>query len=241
MTPPDERPGLPPEQDAVRRLLAEARHDEPVPASVAARLDAALEELTAERRESRDATPVVDLTAARRRRRAGAALLAAAAVVVGGIAVGNVVTGVGGDSSGSDAASTADRDDAGSTESEAEAGAGALEPNASARRAPGAYPAAYRLSSDSLLHDLVAAREAEATAALAGESPQEPEEDSAADDTACDAASLPDPGTGTVVPVTLDGQPALALYRQPSAERQRVAVFLCGESTPERTVTLPSP
>ena len=50
MTPPDERAGLPPDQDAVRRLLAEARHDEPVPPAVAARLDAVLAELTADRR-----------------------------------------------------------------------------------------------------------------------------------------------------------------------------------------------
>ena len=40
--------GDPQQQEAVRRLLAEARHDEPVPADVAARLDGVLAQLAAE-------------------------------------------------------------------------------------------------------------------------------------------------------------------------------------------------
>ena len=40
--PPDHPTGLPPEQEAVRRLLADARHDGPTPPEVVARLDAAL-------------------------------------------------------------------------------------------------------------------------------------------------------------------------------------------------------
>jgi hypothetical protein len=246
MTPPDERADLPPEQDAVRRLLAEARHDEPVPPAVAARLDAVLADLTAERRESPATAPVVEL-GTRRRRRVGAALLAAAAVVVGGIGVGQVVSGTGGSSSDSGAASTADRGaaDRSSPESSDGGGAGALSsPDPDVRRAPGGLPAAYRLSSDSLRRDLLAARRAEELATLAGESavPDDttPDQDAAAD-SPCDPASLPDTGDGTVVPVTLDGQPALALYDAPAGERQRVAVYLCGASAPERSLTLPAP
>lgn len=67
--------------EAVRRLLADARHDEPVPADVVARLDATLADLLSTR------VPVVDLAARRRRRVAGAVLAAASVVVIGGIAL----------------------------------------------------------------------------------------------------------------------------------------------------------
>ena len=42
-------PALPPEQEAVRGLLAEARHDGPTPPEVVARLDETLASLRAER------------------------------------------------------------------------------------------------------------------------------------------------------------------------------------------------
>ena len=48
---------LPPEQEAVRRLLADARHDGPTPPEVVARLDATLAELAAERGEATPAEP----------------------------------------------------------------------------------------------------------------------------------------------------------------------------------------
>ena len=47
-----ESSGLPPEQEAVRRLLADARHDGPTPPDVVARLDETLASLTAERASS---------------------------------------------------------------------------------------------------------------------------------------------------------------------------------------------
>jgi hypothetical protein len=97
------------EEAGVRRLLAEARHDEPMPAAVAARLDEALaglrdgtastvrepgsEPVGAPRSEPvrepvRDRASVADLGA--RRRRAGRLLVAAAAAVVVGVGVGAV-------------------------------------------------------------------------------------------------------------------------------------------------------
>src|SRR4051812_42226256 len=90
-------PALTPEQEAVRRLLAEARHQGATPPEVVARLDDTLASLVAERGlgpladeerpPERAAAPVVDL-GARRRRRVGVGLLAAAAVVVAGVALG---------------------------------------------------------------------------------------------------------------------------------------------------------
>jgi hypothetical protein len=76
-----------PEIAEVRRLLADARHTEPMPAVVASRLDDVLADLSSER--SRTATPAPAPTvipiAARRRRRAAGMLVAAAAIVVGGV------------------------------------------------------------------------------------------------------------------------------------------------------------
>jgi hypothetical protein len=70
-----------PDEELVRRLLADARHDEPMPAEVVARLDGVLDDLATERR------PVTPLRQRRdvRRRRWLTGLVAAAAVVVGGI------------------------------------------------------------------------------------------------------------------------------------------------------------
>jgi hypothetical protein len=70
-------------QDGVRRLLAEARHEGPVPPEVAARLDAALARLVDERQErAENKSRAVDELAARRRRKRWTTVLAAAAAVV---------------------------------------------------------------------------------------------------------------------------------------------------------------
>ena len=110
-----ESSGLPPEQEAVRRLLADARHDGPPPPDVVARLDETLASLVAERESERTAGPaaehddrspgrVVDL-GSRRRRVASIGLLAAASVVVAGVAIGQVLPRGGNDASDSSAGS----------------------------------------------------------------------------------------------------------------------------------------
>ena len=66
-------PELTPEQEsAVRRLLAEARHDAPIPTDVADRLDTVLAGLTRDEPGSPGVAPVIDLAARRRRRNAAA-------------------------------------------------------------------------------------------------------------------------------------------------------------------------
>lgn len=95
------------EEQEVAELLAEAGGPEPVPAEVAARLDAALAGLVADpdTRSGTDAGAVVALAERRqRRRRWPRVMLAAAAVVVGGYGVGAVVTQS--SLSGTDAASS---------------------------------------------------------------------------------------------------------------------------------------
>ena len=230
---PSERSDLPPEQDAVRRLLAEARHDEPVPPAVAARLDDVLAELASDRREVRAAAPVVDL-AARRRRRVGVGVLAAAAVVVAGVGLGQVI-GPGGSldaMSGADAGGDSGASMAESAPPQGEAGDdGAAQDAAPEEGLAGTAPkealaSAPPVELGSLRRDLRLARRLQ---------PDVPE---AASSCTLDQAALA--GEGTSVPVTLDGRPALALFRVPQGDRQRVDVYLCGTGVPAHTVTLPA-
>lgn len=83
---------LTPEQsETVRRLLAEARHDEPLPAEVATRLDDVLAELIADRAVVEEPAPAVVVPF--RRRRWPQVLVAAAAVTVIGYASTQVLGG----------------------------------------------------------------------------------------------------------------------------------------------------
>ena len=85
-------PELTPEQEsAVRRLLAEARHDAPIPTDVGDRLDTVLAGLTRDEPGSPGVAPVIDLAARRRRRNAAAVLAGAAAVIVAGFGIGQVI------------------------------------------------------------------------------------------------------------------------------------------------------
>ena len=71
----------------VRRLLAEARHVEPMPADVVSRMDevlAGLAEPPSSQPAERDGVVLID---AHRRRRVAALLVAAAAIVVGGVVI----------------------------------------------------------------------------------------------------------------------------------------------------------
>jgi hypothetical protein len=139
----------PAQEQRVRRLLAEARHDEPVPDDVAARLDDVLARLAAERAGSdHGATAPVDLAAhARRRRRLGAGLLvAAAAVVAGGVAVPSLLGGSA--DMASESTDSADEDSAGQDS----AAGGEAEPapatDVPTVRADAFRPDAARLASD---------------------------------------------------------------------------------------------
>ncbi|ANH37701.1 hypothetical protein I601_1259 [Nocardioides dokdonensis FR1436] len=124
-----------PEEEArLRRLLADARHEAPVPADVGARLDEVLGRLEAgeDVPSGISGTGVLEFAAARRRRVASM-LVAAAAVVVVGIGLGQVVdldgAGSGGDASspeaGAGVAESSDRDESPDrSETSADAGEG---------------------------------------------------------------------------------------------------------------------
>ncbi len=230
----------PAQDDAVRALLASARHTDPTPPEVVARLDAALASLTADRREA--PAPVVTL-ASRRRRTAATLVLAAAAVVVAGVGIGQVLpNGASDDSAGSEAVvadSGGAAEDPLSTQESAEAydaeSAGPGEDLADEKRARSQAPAptasqllgeAGALSTDTALKPQV--RRLRGVA----------EQDAAAAYPVC---AGPDVGTGTAVPVTLDGLPATLVFRAPSGSRQRVDVFVCGEREAVRTLELRAP
>lgn len=216
-------PDLTPAQErAVRDLLAGARHDEPVPDEVTARLDATLDELHAERGTEhpteRPTAPVVPLSrAARRRRLAGGALVAAAAVVVAGVGIGQVVD-VTGSGSGGDASSVADEAAGGGSERAPSQGIGPEEKGEALARG-----SAATLRADTFRKDV---RRLAPVSALARSRPRLP---------GCEVRGA---GRGTWVPVTYDDQEGVLVYRTPRKGAQRVDLYLCGSDSVTRSVVL---
>ena len=163
-----------PDDDALRRLLAEVRHAEPVPDDVAARLDRALLTLETEQgteQASEQGAPpepttgqpaaVVPLRSPKRRQRRRVAVLAAAASVVAALGIAQALrTGSGADSASStvSAASDAatqnrsgpvDRGEGSGAESEAAQAPGAGERlSPGPRSAPGGRPTPLLLGED---------------------------------------------------------------------------------------------
>lgn len=205
-----------PHDDAVRRLLADARHEQPMPDDVAARLDAVLADL----RTEDVAPPVVDLAAARRRRtRLRNGLVAAAAVVLVGFGVSQV------DLSGM---SAGESDAGGAADSSV-----AREDAAAAPSATAALPSVVRLSSARLeqqVRRLVGTTDPLLLADPAGQA-----------GTTSSAPECPVPTAGGVpLTATYDGEPAV-LVLQPPAGGVRVAdVYLCGAESPVRSVSVPA-
>lgn len=231
---------LTPQDEEVRRLLADARHEEPAPAEVVARLDRVLAGLAA---EPVRIAPVTAL--ATRRRRAASLLVAAAAVVAVGIGVDQVVlTG-----SGQDSMSSLDRDEpagvAGdrglesaprpkahqdSATSRGNLDGGASGPMSANGRAPQELA---RLRERSLTADAAAVREQAGSGDfLAGLSAYD------AAGRTCRSGAW---GRGRFVPVRYAGLPAVLVFRRVLGDAQVADLFLCGESEPHRSVTLPAP
>ena len=236
-----ESPGLPPEHEAVRRLLADARHDGPPPPDVVARLDDTLASLVAERDAAADTTPVVDL-GARRRRTVGVGLLAAAAIVVAGVAVGQGLPRMqGSDDTGSAASGdsatsqrelddTTGDDDAGGSDNLADSEArqpeeSFLQPGLAGR------PTLFSDDDEDIIGQLVELRP-DVT-----DGPQRLKSLAALRD--CDGV---DPGrSSAVVAAQVDGESGLVVYRRPVGETQDVELYACGNPEPLRTNTLPAP
>jgi hypothetical protein len=237
---------LPPGQEAVRRLLADARHDGPPPAEVVSRLDETLAALVADRGSaaldgapaaaSERTAPVVDL-ASRRRRLVGFGLLAAASVVVAGVAIGQVLprgAGDEGSSAGSDS-SLADAPAEAQQDGESDdSGAGSSEQAPELLKSPSATPFAgvptISSTDPALERRLVDLRPGAAARS----------QDVGSVD-ALSGCTLPSLGQGRRLLAQVDGELGVVVFRRPAGGTQQAELYVCGAPDPLRTLTLPAP
>ncbi|MGH3331052.1 MAG: hypothetical protein ACRDPJ_07045 [Nocardioidaceae bacterium] len=226
------------EEEAVRRLLAEAGEETPVmPPDIAARLDDVLAGLVADRtapEDTPDETPEVTDLSTRRSRLWPKLLVAAAAVSVVGLGVGNVLGG----GAGSDSESSmpaADRADAGAARQES-AGEAAPAPSSPGRHDVDLSVAGRqlpRLRTGSLTVD--AQRIVDFSLGTA--QTNDDVDGRAAMRTTC-AAPATRAGDDVVV-VRLDGAPSVLVLRAPEHGERAAEVFPCHEpSTPVAETTV---
>ena len=247
----DDRELSPQQEEQVRRLLAEARVDEPIPGDVAGRLDRVLARL-ADGEPDGDRSHLDEL-ASRRRRKVTTLLVAAAAVVAVGVGAqsftldGDVAT------SGDDAtAATAQgpeseellkADSAGRDEQAAPAEAppaamatGSGDPDASLSRV--AAPARIRPAFFAI--DVERVRTSVDPLATQAQSPTQ--EGFASDSTQASRSDLCEPGawgSGRLYLVRYAGNPAVLAFRPAVGETQVVDLLQCGTADILRSVTLP--
>jgi hypothetical protein len=229
----------PAQEERVRRLLADARHTEPMPDDVVARLDAVLADLAEESAPS--VTVVTSLDAARRRRGRGRALLVAAAAVtvlgVGTPALMNALDGMG--VASNDSAATGGAPEAATGEKGArDSSQGDVEPGAAGDQfqeapSPAAASPPAALSSQAFKAQ-VKKYAGDADARL---------RDGETQDYSTTSACAPQQawGSGRLLPATYDGELGMLVYRAPRGDVQRVDLYLCGTRTPVRSVLIPMP
>ncbi len=227
-----------PDAEAVRRLLADARHTDPMPADVVDRMDAVLTDLAAgpgESGEPADAPvdPVVVSLAAQRRRRAAGLLVAAAAIVVGGVVLAQHPLGTSSQSTASAGGRAADSSELG---------------NVGGRNQPKSTPGSDRLdlSADSatIRHGRLFVRPrhftADALAArrvLAKKAPLPAYSSLSRSGSSCVGSGV----RGELVRATYRQSRATLVFHAPGSGSQVVDLYLCGSSRPVRSATLPSP
>ena len=226
-----------PDAEAVRRLLADARHTGPMPDDVADRMDAVLADLAdspvgSEEPPVAPADPVVVSLAAQRRHRAAGMLVAAAAIVVGGVVVAQHLPGSSSQSNPS-AASRAEDKSADSASGQR------LAPQAPQANGLDQSAGAAKIRDGRLL-----VRPQHFTVdALAGRRVLQRKAPLSA------YASLSRSGSfcgvtgagGERVRATYQRAPAVLVFHAPGSGSQVVDLYLCGSGSPVRSATLPSP
>jgi len=230
---PDESPEI----EDVRRLLADARHTEPMPDDVVARMDdviAGLRETPAvdepETRVAPDRYANVMPLAPRRRLRAAGMLVAAAAVVVGGVVVAqNLPQSTSSSASTAEAGSSAQDSAQPPAQSSPHAQDFSNESRATGSRVPELRKGRLvvhprRFSVDALAGRKLLLRNTPDALTLL--------------DAQC--ASVPN-DDGTVLSATYQRAPAALVYRPASGGSQVVDLYVCGSPQPVRTATLPAP
>ena len=242
-----------PQEEQVRRLLAAARHTEPMPDDVVARLDGVLAGLARERagadRAAELPTAPVDLAGARRRRTVRNLLVAAAAVVAVGVGLNEADLTVSG--GGEDTASSATSDGIGPDS----AAGGQSAAAGQADQPEAAVPSAaddrdsflrdqepVRLTSERFGPQVRRLQSQERAAALYGtttsQSDARPERDEL--DAFGASCSTEGWGAGRRVAVRYDGDLGALVFRRAHGETQVVDLYLCGSDEPARSVTLPA-
>jgi hypothetical protein len=222
---------LTPEQEEVRRLLAEARHVDPMPDDVVDRLDRVLAGLATESGDDRVAAPAASVVslASRRRHRAKTALVAAAAVVAVGIGLGQVIgDGVGGGGGADSTAASSAQERESSADLDARADSEYLVVTEPLPVRPEHFSSDVRRIRGGL-RSLVTDQTSKSPPALSS-SPSE--------DYACAAASS---GPGALVPVRYGSRRGVLLFEPVRGDSQVVELFACGNAEALRSVTLPAP
>jgi hypothetical protein len=231
---PDESPEI----EQVRRLLAEARHTEPMPDDVAARMDdvlaglrnapaAASEAAASEQAPAEKPSRTVVSLASRRRRRAAGWLVAAAALVVGGVTLSQHLP----ESPNSSASSAGGAADQAPT---AHAEAGKTGP----RDLEGRVPKALR---EAQAQGVVVRPHRFAVDALAGRRLLQKTPRASQNLFLSSACAAVPAGDGQVLGVTYQGARAALIYRPPADDSQVVDLYLCGRREVVRSTTLPAP
>lgn len=240
MTEPELSPA---QQEAVRRLLADARHDEPMPQQVADRLDGVIAELAATRAtndeeqqqtdEAQESGAVVSLDRERRARRWPGYLMAAAAVAAIGFGVTQMIGSDDDAGSGADSSATAPevgsnaapQDAQSEPTQEPEKGAAARDPASSelaAEQPPLPDVPGLSAATDD---DRASDSQPQYTSRLAQE---------------CGPKELP---SGTDLrAASYRGKEALVVYLPPSPTGRQVDVYACtvDPDQPARSLTLPA-
>lgn len=248
---------LPPDDDALRRLLADARHTEPIPVDVAARLDDVLAQL------GEEAEPVEEVADLHRRRRLRAVrlLAAAAAVIVVGTGAAQLLDleGTGTDAASSDSAASSAQgadtsgDSGRSVAPEAAAGGstsdgpsdlsggttGGIAGDAplAAEALPQALtvpPRFSRLTSDDFTGQ-VARLQARVRSTQAYDAGVQDRKLDRLEAEGCEPA---DWGPGEAVSVTYDGEPATLVFRPVTGSTQIVDLLQCGTADVLRSTTV---
>lgn len=250
MTEPTDPPLDPAREEAVRRALAEAGGPEPLPPTVAGRLDDTLAGLVAERAslshpEHTGVVVPLDAAARRRRLRVRALLGAAAAVVAVALAAGYLS-----DDREPDVAATRTSDEAPARSADAAEEGGGVQDKSGSLSASTAAPEAAGPATprrveteepvrdvrpDHLREDLVALQHATlphpATADYGAATLTAPA------DFLCEPADF---GAGYLVGVRYDGQPAVVAFREPVGASQAAEVLTCGTGDVLHSLTLPA-
>lgn len=223
-----ETPGSTPAQDeAVRRQLAAARHDEPVPEAVVQRLDRVLAGLADERVPTPVGDPVVDLASRRRRRRVTQLLVAAVAIVAVGFGFGELSGSMGGSD---DSASSADA----GFERNSDSAGGDTKSSEAPEVGPASSPDDLTVvTSKGFRKELARLRAATTDAAAL--------DDRAYLQATTEAACVKPSSGERAVAVEFRGALATLMYRAPVADRQQVDLYRCDPPVLLRSIMIPGP